>query len=140
MEVLKNIFKGARYMTAMSSQIEFKGKFRKELNELHKLIERLWNEHGMSFVKAGDDKVFAFGGNHSVIVFDESKWAGLIEVITPIGGITIKPGEDGEYLISGNNLDDETILQVLNRGITEINEFYQNRYWITPEANLQSIR
>lgn len=123
-------------MSTTSSQIEFKGNFRKELSELHELIEKLWNEHGMSFVKAGDDKVYAFGGNHSVVVFDESKWAGLIELITPKGGITIKPSENGEFLISGNNLDDKAISNVLNEGITEIREFYQTRYWKSPETDL----
>ncbi len=122
-------------MAETPSQIEFKGKFRNELASLRDLLDRLWNEHGVSFVKAGDDKVYAFGGNHSVIVFDESKWAGLIELITPSGGVIIKPGETGEYNISGNNLDDQSILKILNEGITEITEFYQQRYWKTPEIN-----
>jgi hypothetical protein len=122
-------------MSATSSPIEFKGKFHKELAALRDLLDKLWNEHGMSFVKAGDDKVYAFGGNHSVVVFDESKWEGLIELITPSGGLTIKPDENGQFTISGNNLDDQAIMKILNEGISEINAFYDQRYWKTPEAS-----
>src|ERR1044072_5322195 len=112
-------------MSISISQLEFKGAFGNELAALHDLIEKLWDEHGMSFVKAGDDKVYAFGGNKSMVVFDESKWEGLIELITPIGNVTIKPGENGEYIITGNNLDEPTIQKVLISGVKEISEFYQ---------------
>ncbi|MEW6129209.1 MAG: hypothetical protein AB1757_19370 [Acidobacteriota bacterium] len=116
-------------MSTSIDKLSFKGKFSKELSSLQELMEKLWSEHGVSFVKAGDERVYAFGGNKSVIVFDESKWHGTIEMATPKGIITIKPEANGEYLVTGNNLDDESLKTALVEGTDEIRKYYDNRYW-----------
>ena len=51
----------------------FEGPFQKQLSELATLIDWLETEHDNSYVKAGDDKVYAFGGGGSVLVLDESE-------------------------------------------------------------------
>jgi hypothetical protein len=119
-------------MALPTAQVEFKGTFKRELSALRDLINKLWKDHGMSFVKAGDDKVYAFGGNKSMVVFDETLWEGLIELISPGGIITIKPAEINEFVVSSNNLDDLSMKKIMDEGINEIDDFYQNRYWHTP--------
>jgi hypothetical protein len=122
------------FMTTTLTKPDFKGPFKEQLSELANLIDWLWTEHGMSFVKAGDDKVYAFGGNGYVLVLDESKWQGLIEFVTPKGALTIKPAEDGGVEITGANQDEQAIKQLLKEGIEGIRRYYENRYWSTPQA------
>lgn len=121
-------------MTKDATQPSFSGLYQKELGELAELINWLWTEHDKSFVKAGDDKVFAFGGNNYVLVFDESRWQGLIELMTPGGAVTIKPDENGSLVVSGGDLDEKGIKKVLSDGVQGIRDYYNNRYWRTPKS------
>jgi hypothetical protein len=121
-------------MSSDSTQPEFKGTFSKQLTELRDFIEWLWKEHGMSYVKAGDDKVYAFGGNNHILVMDESKWSGLIEFVTPKGAITIKPAENNNFEVAGTDLDDKTIKEAITEGISQLRSHYEKRYWKTPQA------
>jgi hypothetical protein len=86
----------------------------------------------MSFVKAGDDRVFAFGGNGYVIVFDEAKWDGLVELITPRGVVTFKPDDKGIVTASGGTLDEKAIKEVIVDGTAGLKRYYEDRYWSTP--------
>jgi hypothetical protein len=108
------------------------GPYQQELTALSELMDWLWTEHGKSFVKAGDDKVYAFGGDGYVLVFDESKWSGSIELITPKGAITIKPGENGKLAIDAPNLDEKSIREILTTGTDGLRRYYEKRYWNTP--------
>lgn len=121
-------------MSADSKQVEFKGKFSKQLTDLRDLIDWLWQEHDLSYVKAGDDKVYAFGGNNHIVVMDESRWDGTIEFITPKAGITIKPVEGGEFEVSSGDLDEKALKSIFKEGIDYIRNYYENRYWRTPKA------
>ncbi|MBI3651353.1 MAG: hypothetical protein HY231_10070 [Acidobacteria bacterium] len=121
-------------MSMAASPTEFKGAFSKQLTELRELIDWLWQEHGVSYVKAGDDKVYAFGGEQHIVVMDESRWDGLIEFITPKGGITIKPTEGGNFDVSGGDLDEKSIKEMFKEGIDFIKQYYESRYWKTPQA------
>lgn len=122
-------------MATASAKPAFKGAFSKQLEEMSELIDWLWNNHGLSFVKAGDDKVFAFGGDKHTLVLDESKWDGLIEFITPKGAVTIKPAANGDFEVAGANLDEKAIKQVISEGVAAIRKYYENRYWKTPDAS-----
>lgn len=97
------------------------------------MIDWLQDQHGMSFVKAGDDKVYAFGESGYVLVLDESKWQGLIELMTPSSTVTIKSGDDGAITVFGANLDEKAIKETLRNGIDGIRRYYENRYWTTPK-------
>ena len=121
-------------MSEAAKQIEFKGKFSRQLADLRDLIDWLWQEHDVSYVKAGDDRVYAFGGEKHIVVMDESRWSGLIEFITPKGGITIKPVEGGEFEVSSGDLDEKTIKGIFKEGIDFIKKYYEERYWKTPRA------
>ena len=114
----------------------FEGPYQKQLSELASLIDWLETEHDNSYVKAGDDKVYAFGGGGSVLVLDESVWNGLIELITPDGGVSMKPADDGRIAVTGPAAEDEKTLKArLRTGIEGIRNYYENRYWSTPKTS-----
>ena len=119
-------------MTMTSSRPNFAGAYEKELSSLADVLDWMWTEHDKSFVKAGDDKVYAFGGGGYIVVVDESMWGGLIELITPKAGVTIKPGDDGKLIVSGPNLDEKGVRETILEGIQGLQSYYENRYWSTP--------
>lgn len=115
-----------------ANQRNFEGPFKDLLAELASLIDWLQTEHDKSYVKAGDDKVYAFGGNGFVVVLDESVWNGLIELVTPQGGVSIKPGDDGRIGVTSAVEGEGAVKQLLRDGIDGIRKYYENRYWSTP--------
>ena len=123
-------------MTVVSDSPVFKGTYSKELIEMSELLDWLWKEHDLSFVKAGDDKVYAFGGNNHLVVFDESRWKGLIEFIAPGGVVTIRPGENGNFEVASPTLDETGIKSLFREGLEMIRKYYENRYWKTPKSTL----
>ncbi len=119
-------------MTRTAIERNFEGPYKESLTELASLIDWLQSEHDNSYVKAGDDKVYAFGGDGFVVVLDESVWDGLIELITPKGSVSIKPGEDGKISVSSSTEGEAAVKQVITDGIEGIRRSYENRYWTTP--------
>ena len=123
-------------MTTTATQRSFDGPFKKSLDELSSLIDWLQTEHDKSFVKAGDNRVYAFGGDGFVLVLDESVWDGRIELITPQGGVAIKPDDGGRISVTGSASEDEpTLKERLSEGIDGIRRYYENRYWSTPNTS-----
>jgi len=123
-------------MTGTAVERSFDGPFKNLLTELAGLIDWLRTEHDKSYVKAGDDKVYAYGGNGYVLVLDESLWSGLIELITPGGGLSIKPGEDGKVSLSSSTTTEAAeIKKLLRDGIDGLKNYYENRYWSTPKTS-----
>ena len=123
-------------MTGTASDRSFDGPFKNLLTELAGLIDWLRTEHDKSYVKAGDDRVYAYGGNGYVLVLDESLWQGLIELITPGGGLSIKPGEDGKVSVSSSTpAEAADIRKLLRDGIDGLKNYYENRYWSTPKTS-----
>ena len=121
--------------TTTSSRPSFAGAYEKELSALADLMDWLWTEHDKSFVKAGDDKVYAFGGGGYIVVVDESMWQGVIELITPKAGVTIKPGAEGMITVSGTDLDEKGARETMIDGIEGLQRYYENRYWSTPNPS-----
>jgi hypothetical protein len=122
-------------MTTSATQPDFSGPYRELLTELSKLIDWLWTEHGKSFVKAGDDKVYAFGGGGYILVLDETRWQGLIEFMTPKGAVTIKPDESGGLTVQATAQGEATVKQLLKDGIEGLRKYYEDRYWNTPATS-----
>jgi hypothetical protein len=120
-------------MTATST-LNFEAPYKEVLTELAGLIDWLHTEHDNSFVKAGDDKVFAFGGGGFVVVLDELVWKGLIELVTPSGSVSIKPGDDGKIKVTSTVEGEAATKQILKDGIEGIRQNYENRYWSTPKT------
>jgi len=117
-----------------SADRNFEGPYKESLKELASLIDWLRKEHDKSFVKAGDDKVYAFGGDGHIVVLDESIWNGLIEVVTPKGGVAIKPAEDGKISVTSTIEGEQAIRDLLHDGIEGVRRAYENRYWSTPKT------
>jgi|SRR6185503_776055 hypothetical protein len=124
-------------MTIASSR-NFEGPYKELLSDLASLIDWLQTEHDKSFVKAGDNKVYAFGGDGFVVVLDESVWDGVIELITPKGAASIQPGPDGKTTVTSAVEGEEAVKQVLKDGNDGIRKYYENRYWSTPSAASQN--
>ena len=122
-------------MTRTATERNFEGPFKGLLSELATLIDWLQTEHDKSYVKAGDDKVYAFGGDGFVVVLDESVWDGLIELITPKGGLSIKPGDDGKMSVTSSAQGDAAVKEILREGIDGLRRYYENRYWSTPTTS-----
>ncbi|HEU4387584.1 MAG TPA: hypothetical protein VFV34_07290 [Blastocatellia bacterium] len=110
----------------------FSGPLKQQLSELADLIDSLSAKHGTSFVKAGDDRVYAMGGNGFLVVYDERLWDGLIELFTPKAAITIKPDESGAPQATAANLDEKAIKSALQEGVDGLRSYYEGRYWSTP--------
>ena len=122
-------------MTGTATGRNFDGPYKKQLAELADLIDWLESEHDKSYVKAGDDKVYAYGGNGFVLVMDESVWSGLIEMVTPTGGLSIKPNEAGKIEVTSAVEGEPAIKQLLKEGVEGIRTYYENRYWSTPKTS-----
>jgi hypothetical protein len=73
-------------------------------------------------------------GDGFVVVLDESVWDGLIELITPTGGVSIKPGEDGKISVTSAAEGEAAVKQILREGIDGVRRSYENRYWSTPKT------
>lgn len=122
-------------MTTVPTRSDFAGPFAAELGKVAELIDWLWANHRVSFVKAGDDKVYAYGGGGYILVFDESRWQGLIEVITPGGAVSIKPGDDGRIAVTATTQDDASIRTLLDDAVLYLRKYYEERYWNTPQVS-----
>jgi len=122
-------------MTSTATEKHFEGPYKALLTELASLIEWLQTEHDKSYVKAGDDKVFAYGGDGFVLVLDETVWNGLIEFVTPKGALSIKPGEDGKITVTSTVTDEAAVKGLLRDGIDSLRRYYENRYWTTPSKS-----
>lgn len=110
----------------------FAGPYEELLAELDRLIDWLFEEHGVSFVKAGDDKVYAFGGNGYILVLDQKRWQGTVELFTPEAAITISPDPGGSLSINAPDRSQEDIKRLIQEGIEGLRSYYENRYWSTP--------
>jgi len=119
-------------MTTTAKEPNFDGPFKESLAELASLIDWLQSEHDKSYVKAGDNRVYAYGGGGFVVVLDESLWDGLIELLTPEGGVSIKPAEGGKISVTSAADGEAAVNHILREGIDGVRRYYENRYWSTP--------
>jgi hypothetical protein len=113
----------------------FTGPYRNLLTSLSELMDWLATEHDLSFVKAGDDQVFAYGVNGYILVFDQSRWAGLIELLTPTNAFTIKPSAEGAMTVTSTNADEKASKQLFKEALDRIRSYYESRYWSTPKTS-----
>ena len=122
-------------MSKVETQHNFSGPYKELLGELSGLIDWLRGNHDLSFVKAGDNAVFAYGGDGYVVIFDESVWGGLVELLTPGCTFAITPGEDGKVAVTSSNADEKASKQSFQEAIAAIRNYYETRYWRTPNTS-----
>jgi len=120
-------------MPLRSSKTDFTGPYASALSELAKTIDFIMAEHGTSFVKAGDNKVYSLGGDGYVIVLDENEWNGLVEVLTPKATIHIRPVDGGNVTVTAEKLQEDEIKQLLTETSEKLKSYYEKRYWRTPK-------
>ncbi|MFY9553278.1 MAG: hypothetical protein WAV20_25705 [Blastocatellia bacterium] len=118
--------------TGTAAERNFDGPYKDLLIELAALVDWMQTEHDKSYVKAGDNKVYAFGGDGFVVVLDESTWDGTVELITPNGGLSIKRGDDHKIAITVAPENKASEKEILRQGIDGLRRYYENRYWSTP--------
>ena len=118
-------------MTTTNSPV-FSGPYSELLTELSQVVESISVEHGTSFVKAGDDKVFALGGGGYVILFDEKRWDGFVELFTPDAALSIKRDDAGKIGVTAANLEEPAVKAALRSSIDALKAYYAGRYWQTP--------
>jgi len=118
----------------IANEPNFEGPFKQTLTKLAAAIDQVWADHGTSFVKAGDDKVYALGGGGYIVVFDDHRWAGLVEVLTPKVTISIRP-VDGQSTLSvtAPDADEAKMNQLLEETAEALSNYYAKRYWRTPK-------
>ena len=122
-------------MTQTSTDKNFEGPYKQLLIDLAGLIGWLQTEHDKSYVKAGDDKIYAYGGGGFVLVMDESGLDGLVELITPTGSLSIKPAEDGKITVTSASEGEAAVKQILRSAVDGMRTYYENRYWSTPATS-----
>lgn len=122
-------------MSKAETRSNFGGPYKDLLGELSKLIDWLRATHDLSFVKAGDNAVYAYGGDGYVVVFDESVWAGLVELMTPGCTFSIKPDADGKIGVTSSNTDEKASKQSFKEALAAIRSYYETRYWSTPDTS-----
>lgn len=70
------------------------------LERLVAVIERLHREHTVSFIAAGDEKIYAYGGGGYVAIVSDRLFDGVVDIETPAGSFRIEPGEDGRPAVA----------------------------------------
>ena len=69
-----------------------------ELAALMETVKRIQRDHSVTFVAAGDEKIYAYGGRGYVVILSDRGFDGLVEVETPSGTIRIEPDADSSPL------------------------------------------
>ncbi len=107
---------------------KFSGEYAELLDQLYDVFVRLWEEHYTSPVFAGDEMIFALGGNGYMLVFSHLGYKTLFEARTPVGSIDLRPdAETGSVSIS--RVDSPEGIppdQLLRDLMTGLDDYYQN--------------
>ena len=80
----------------------FKGEHSALLDHFYQLLEVLWERHYTSPVFAGDEMIFALGGNGYEIVLSHLGFQALVEIRSPHARIDLRPESDGSGVSISN--------------------------------------
>jgi hypothetical protein len=123
-------YKSQREVHAMSSnESRIADGAPSELAAFVEIVERLHREHRVSFVAAGDERIYAYGGRGYVVIMSEREFGGLVEVETPSGTIRIEPDADGRAAIASAGDDPRPIGARLAEARASLEAYYAGRYW-----------
>ena len=70
---------------------QFAAEHRELLDYFYELLTSLWEQHYTSPIFAGDEMIFALGGNGYETVFSHQGFNGLIEIRSPYATIDLRP-------------------------------------------------
>lgn len=101
-----------------------------QLAALVDTIERLHRDHTVAYIAAGDDKIYAYGGDGYVAIISQRVFGGLVEIETPTGTIRIEPNDAGEVAASGSEGESAAALgERLLEAKSRIERYYDKRFW-----------
>lgn len=66
-----------------------------ELARLVEVVERLHREHTVSFIAAGDNKIYAYGGGGFVATVSDRLFDDVVDIETPTSKLRIERDADG---------------------------------------------
>ena len=106
----------------------FSGEHAELVGQLYDVFVRLWEEHYTSPVFAGDEMIFALGGNGYMLVFSHLGFKTLFEARTPVGSIELRPNaEDGSVSISKVDSPEGISADQLVRDLMSgLDDYYRN--------------
>jgi len=108
----------------------FAGPDADKLDKFAQLMERLWNEHRTAFVQAGDERIYCFGGNDHIVIVAEELFGNLVEVQTPLGNVSMRPGEDGvvNAVLDEPDKAKASLGEIIERTIQVLERYYYSPY------------
>lgn len=106
----------------------FKGENAALLDRVYELTLSLWEEHYTSPVFAGDEMIFALGGNGYTIVLSHLGFKTLVELRTPFGGVDLRPDEaaGGVIVAKVDSPEDVPVDQLLTDLMRGLEDYYTN--------------
>jgi hypothetical protein len=100
------------------------------LDALVELVTRLHRDHTVSYVAAGDDRIYAYGGNGFCAVVSQELFADVVELETPTGRIRVQPDESGSLTVAAEDGDDpRPVDERIAEATRAIDGYYRRRYW-----------
>jgi hypothetical protein len=105
----------------------FKGPHATLLEHFYELLLALWEQHYTSPVFAGDEMIFALGGNGYEIVLSHLGFKTLVEIRSPHARIDLRPESDGSGVTIANfespeGLNIEEVFRDFSIGIVDYYE------------------
>jgi hypothetical protein len=111
----------------------FGGEHAQALEQLYKLVERLWKEHRTSPTRAGDELVYAFGNLDCVVIVNQDVLGALVEVKTKLGNVDCQANDKGEIVATLNTdpkeggREDGDVAKILSFAVRALDDYYYKR-------------
>jgi hypothetical protein len=102
----------------------FKGDHADLLEGVYSTLVGLWERHYTSPVFAGDEMIFALGGNGHLIVFSNLGFETLVEVRTPRGSIELRPSEGAVSIAKVDSPEGVPANKLLREFLAGIDDYY----------------
>jgi hypothetical protein len=99
------------------------------LDDFIDVVEHLHRDHRVSFVQAGDEKIFAYGGGGYVLVISELVFGGLVELQTPTASLRVEPDASGALTVVVVTPEGGSAASILEDGCAGLRRYYGKRYW-----------
>ena len=99
------------------------------LDDFVEVVESLHRDHRVSFVQAGDDKIYAYGGGGYVFVISERVFGGLVELQTPTASLRVEPDATGALTVTVVAPAGGSAAAILADGCAGLRRYYDRRYW-----------
>ena len=98
-----------------------------EISRLVEIIERLHREHTVSFIAAGDEKIYAYGGGGYVAIVSERLFDSAVDFETPTTKFRIDRDESGRLTAVSATGGEETSADDLTATAHGLELYYRRR-------------